>query len=231
MTIATNSSLIESMTSERVLAEARLHAALGDPHRLLIAEALADGDASPNRLGHDLGLASNLMAHHVSVLVDAGVITRSRSEADRRRVYLSLTPRGRAVLSPRLGQPHQVLFVCTHNSARSQFAEALWRSRSPIPASSAGTQPARRVHPMARRVAKSRGLDLRSAPRELDVAEADDSLVVTVCDHADEELAGVEHVHWSVPDPAASGDIDRFEAAFDQISDRIDHLSAIEEPS
>ena len=60
--------------------------------------------------------------------------------------------------------------------------------------------------------------------------EADDSLVVTVCDHADEELAGL-NTHWSVPDPAASGDIDRFEAAFDQISDRIDHLSAIEESS
>lgn len=217
------------MISERVIREARLHAALGDPHRLLIAEALADGDASPNHLGQHLGLASNLMAHHVSVLVDAGVITRARSEADRRRVYLSLTPRGRAILVPHLDPPRRLLFVCTHNSARSQFAEALWRARSAVPVGSAGTQPARRVHPMARRVAKRRGLSLPHAPRALDIEGVGDSLVVTVCDHADEELAGVEHVHWSVPDPASSGDVAEFEAAFDQISERIDHLSAIEE--
>ena len=217
------------MIGERISREARLHAALGDPHRLLIAEALADGDASPNHLGQKLGLASNLMAHHVSVLVDAGVITRSRSEADRRRVYLSLTSRGRAILGSRLPAPHRVLFVCTHNSARSQFAEALWRARSPIPADSAGTQPARRVHPLARRVARRRGLSLESAPRGLDIDGVADSLVITVCDHADEELGAVDHVHWSVPDPAASGDVAQFEAAFDQISERIDHLSTIEE--
>lgn len=219
------SSSIESMIDERILGEARLHAALGDPHRLLIAEALADGDASPNHLGHELGLASNLMAHHVSVLVDAAVITRSRSEADRRRVYLSLTPRGRSILAPQLPLPNGVLFVCTHNSARSQFAEALWRSRSRIPAESAGTQPARRVHPMARRVAARRGLDLQTQPREFDIDAVKDSLVVTVCDHADEELADVAHVHWSVPDPAASADMARFEAVFDQISERVDHLA------
>ena len=39
----------------------------------------------------------------------------------------------------------------------------------------------------------------------------------------------MDHVHWSVPDPAASGDVAQFEAAFDQISERIDHLSTIEE--
>lgn len=206
-----------------------MHAALGDPHRLLIAESLADGDASPNHLGQRLGMASNLMAHHVSVLVEAGVITRSRSEADGRRVYLSLTPRGRAILVPHVQVPHRVLFVCTHNSARSQFAEALWRARSPIPAGSAGTEPARRVHPMARRVAKRRGLSLPHAPQALDIDGVADSLVVTVCDRADEELAGVDHMHWSVPDPAASADVARFEAAFDQISERIDHLSTIEE--
>jgi protein-tyrosine-phosphatase/DNA-binding HxlR family transcriptional regulator len=213
------------MISERIVQEARLHAALGDPHRLVIAEALADGDASPNRLGQELGMASNLMAHHVSVLVDAGVIVRSRSEADRRRVYLTLTPRGRTILSPRLATPHRVLFVCTHNSARSQFAEALWRSRSHVPAGSAGTHPARRVHPMARRVARHRGLDLQKAPQAFALDDVGDSLIVTVCDHSDEELVGVTHVHWSVPDPAASGEVADFEAAFDRISERIDHLA------
>ena len=84
---------------------------------------------------------------------------------------------------------------------------------------------------MARRVAKSRGLALQKTPRALDVDGVGDSLVVTVCDHADEELAGIDHVHWSVPDPAATGEVSDFEAAFDRISARIDHLSAFEEPS
>ena len=183
--------------------------------------------------GTDVGTGGAVVVGAVvGVLVDAGVIARSRSEADRRRVYLSLTPRGRAILSPRLGQsPHQVLFVCTHNSARSQFAEALWRAHSPIPAGSAGTQPARRVHPMARRVAKRRGLALQGLPRALDVTGVGDALVVTVCDHADEELAGIDHVHWSVPDPAATGEVSDFEAAFDQIAERVDHLSTLEESS
>jgi protein-tyrosine-phosphatase len=50
--------------------------------------------------------------------------------------------------------------------------------------------------------------------------------VVTVCDHADDELSplGVEHLHWSVPDPASGGATDDFEAALDRIQPRIEHL-------
>ncbi|WP_344593406.1 hypothetical protein [Actinomadura vinacea] len=47
-----------------------------------------------------------------------------------------------------------VVLVCTHNSARSQLAAALWnqhgRHRAPVPAASAGTDPSPRVHPRAR---------------------------------------------------------------------------------
>ena len=41
------------------------------------------------------------------------------------------------------------LFVCTHNSARSQLAATLWRRRTGAPATSAGTHPAREIHPGA----------------------------------------------------------------------------------
>src|SRR3954447_21012897 len=111
-------------------ARARVHAALGDPARLAIVDALTLGDASPGEIGADLGMATNLVAHHVKVLQDAGLIVRTRSEGDRRRTYLRLEPQVLASLTPpRLDGAARVVFVCTHNSARSQLAAALWRER------------------------------------------------------------------------------------------------------
>src|ERR1700756_5642601 len=69
-----------------------IHAALADPARLQIADTLLAGDASPSELAAMLGMPSNLLAHHLHVLEQAGVITRRRSEGDRRRTYLQLIP-------------------------------------------------------------------------------------------------------------------------------------------
>src|ERR1043166_7903321 len=108
-------------------ARAKIHAALGDPARLAMADILATGDASPGEIGAHLGMPTNLVAHHLGVLADAGVIERRRSEHDRRRRYLQLRPRALAALHPpRLSAPRRVVFVCTRNSARSQLAAALW---------------------------------------------------------------------------------------------------------
>lgn len=105
-----------------------MHAALADPARLAISDALADGDAAPSELAALLGMPSNLMAHHLRTLEQAGIITRHRSEGDRRRTYLRLVP---GALEDLAGTPHRaaqrVLFVCTANSARSHLAAALWR--------------------------------------------------------------------------------------------------------
>ena len=73
-------------------ARSRIHAALGDPARLAIADMLAIGDASPGEVGSRLGMSTNLVAHHLHVLADAGVIDRRQSEHDRRRSYLRLRP-------------------------------------------------------------------------------------------------------------------------------------------
>jgi ArsR family transcriptional regulator, arsenate/arsenite/antimonite-responsive transcriptional repressor / arsenate reductase (thioredoxin) len=96
----------------------------------------------------------------------------------------------------------QVLFVCSHNSARSQLAAALWTARTGGVATSAGTHPADRVHPGAVAAATRAGLDLSDAePRMLDADEQAD-LVVTVCDQAHEELdPDPGWWHWSLPDP------------------------------
>src|SRR5687767_1969226 len=102
---------------------ARIHAALGEPARLAIVDALCLGDASPGEIAQDLGMPTNLVAHHVKVLADAGLLERTRSEADRRRTYLRLRPGTLALLAPpRLPYTSRVVFVCTHNSARSQLA-------------------------------------------------------------------------------------------------------------
>ena len=69
-----------------------MHAALGDPTRLAVVDALVAGDRSPHELAETLGLPSNLLAHHLRVLQDAGVVARPRSEADRRRTYVRVVP-------------------------------------------------------------------------------------------------------------------------------------------
>ncbi len=150
------------------------HAALSDPARLLIVETLRLGDASPSELQAVLSMPSNLLAHHLRVLEEQGMLVRSRSEADRRRTYVRLAPGALEDVVMIGGVPGQVrsasrvVFVCTANSARSQLAAALWRRASPIPVASAGTHPAARIDPGAVAVARRHRLPLRvSRPRPL----------------------------------------------------------------
>ncbi len=208
---------------------ARLHAALGDPARLAIVDTLTLSDASPGEIAHALGLPTNLIAHHVKVLADAGLVRRSRSEGDHRRTYLRLIPDTLALLTqPPLPATTRVVFVCTRNTARSQLAAALWTRRSRIPATSAGTDPADRVHPRARRVARRHGLSLDGA-RTADISEVmrRDDLVIAVCDNAHEHLTMQPRLHWSVPDPASVDTDAAFEAAYTDIAGRIDRLAPV----
>src|SRR5688572_17662564 len=105
-------------------------AALAEPARLRIVDLLGAGDASPGELRADLGLPSNLLAHHLKVLEDAGIVSRHRSHADKRRTYLRLHRDRLAGLLPAASSAsgaaaERVVFVCTANSARSQLAAAL----------------------------------------------------------------------------------------------------------
>ncbi len=219
-----------SIEPSDLTSRARVHAALGEPARLAIADALSLGDASPGELARTLGLPTNLLAHHINVLEQAGVLVRTRSEGDRRRTYLRLVP---AVLTRLLPVPlreaRRVVFVCTHNSARSQLAAAMWTQHSPVPATSAGTQPATRVHPRAVRIARRYGLDLSGArTHRLEQVIHDEDLVVAVCDNAYEQLAfdATPDLHWSVPDPAPVDTDPAFEDAFADLAGRVDRLAA-----
>lgn len=209
---------------------AAVFAALGDPGRLAIVEELALCDRSPSELAERLGIGSNLLAHHLDVLEAAGLVRRRRSAGDGRRRYVRLAPDlpdGLVRTEPVVAA--DVLFVCRHNAARSQFAAAYWNRRSAIPASSAGTRPAPRVHPLAVRAAGRRGLDLRGrAPRGYDRVDHAPELVVSVCDRAFEggdPYPDARHLHWSVPDPADGDEIGGYERAFDELAGRLDRLA------
>ncbi|MEI7925419.1 MAG: helix-turn-helix domain-containing protein [Chloroflexota bacterium] len=205
-----------------------VHAALAEPHRLAICDALALTDRSPSELASLLEVGSNLLAHHLQVLAEAGLIETVVSSGDRRRRYVRLREAARAIVVAPTLAPASVLFVCTHNSARSQFAAALWEQASSIPASSAGTHPAERVHAEATRAAARHGLDLRRAtPRPIEAAPAPD-LVVTVCDEANEETAihgRVGRLHWSIPDPVGTGAPRDFDDAFEAVASRVAALA------
>ena len=212
-----------------VVARSQRHAALGDPTRLAIVDELAASDRAPVELQRLTGIPSNLLAHHLDVLEQVGLITRSRSSGDGRRRYVHLHGDALAGLNPRHRRAAQpALFVCTHNSARSQLAAALWRELTDQPADSAGTHPADRVHPGAVAAARRAGLDLTTArPKKLDHVEARPNLVVTVCDRAHEELdPEPAWLHWSIPDPVATPSRTAFDATVTGLRSRITGLVA-----
>ena len=185
-----------------------MHAALGDPLRLSIVKLVTLSDRTPTALCTELGVGSNLLAHHLKILEAAGVVERLRSEGDGRRAYVRLTSEAAELLAVRgpAIRASRVLFVCTGNSARSQLAAGLWSNVSEVPSSSAGTHPADAVHPLAIAAGRDAGLDLTAtAPRALEVAMTEQALVVTVCDRAQEEIhafaPSAEILHWWIPDP------------------------------
>jgi protein-tyrosine-phosphatase len=237
--------MIASMCTERKVAIAegvsrrvQLHAALADPVRLRIVDTLSLGDASPSALQHELGIGSNLLAHHLGVLDRAGVVVRHRSEADRRRVYLRLDHASLEDLLPGsqrapLTAP-RIVFVCTANSARSQLAAALWNHAHTVPATSAGTHPADSVAKGAAQVAARRGTPI-TQPRPQAFADVvgEEDLLVTVCDHAHEELNralrlgghGSRTLHWSVLDPVPVNTRAAYDTTYDDLAVRVAHLA------
>jgi protein-tyrosine-phosphatase/DNA-binding transcriptional ArsR family regulator len=217
-----------------VARRAAVHAALGDPGRLAIVDALVLGEASPSELQRLLDMPSNLLAHHVRVLERAGVVSRHRSEGDRRRSYLHLTPGSLEALQPSAAREAvRVVFVCTENSARSQLATAIWVTAGAVSATSAGTHPAPAVHPGAVAAAERHRLPLTpTTPRHVDDVLRPDDVVITVCDAAHEELGpGPDRLHWSIPDPARRGDAAAFDDAIDELTDRIGRLAPAIRPT
>ena len=128
-----------------------------------------------------------------------------------------------------MADKQRVLFLCTHNSARSQMAEGLLRhlGGDRFEAFSAGTE-ATRVRPLAVRTMGELGIDIsgqesKALNRYLDQAF---DKVITVCDQANEAcpiFSGArERLHWSFPDPSrATGAEEEQLAIYREVRDGI----------
>lgn len=129
--------------------------------------------------------------------------------------------------------PQRVLFLCTHNSARSQMAEGLLRAMggNRFEAFSAGTEQTL-VRPLAIKAMAEIGIDI-SGQRSKTLHEYLDQpfdYVITVCDQAAETCpvfpGPAQRLHWSLPDPSkATGDeaaqLEAYRRVRDDLAERI----------
>ena len=156
-----------------------------------------------------LAMPSNLLAHHLHVLEQAGII----AEGNRRRTYLQLIPGALdSLAAPTTRAALRVLFVCTANSARSHLAAALWRQASDVPAASAGTHPAAAIDPGAVPHPEGHRLPLpRLRPRTISDVRHDGALHrVRPGSRGTRRGPGSALVH---PDPVQAGNPGSFDAA------------------
>jgi arsenate reductase len=138
----------------------------------------------------------------------------------------------------------RVLFVCTHNSARSQMAEAFLRALAGerFEVASAGTE-ATRVHPLAIQTMREVGIDLagHTSKSLVSFVEQPWDYVITVCDSANERCpvfpGRTTRIHWSFDDPSQVTGTDQerlqaFRRVRDQIHARLHQwLENLEEPA
>lgn len=231
---------------------------LSHPLRWQMLKALATSDLRVSELVDLVQQPQNVVSYHLARMRAQKMIRAQRSIADARELYYSMDLdhvrklffAGGNELHPALGQaapPAQakeydpsrrarVLFLCTHNSARSQMAEGILRhlSQDRIEAFSAGVEPTG-IHPLAVRVLKEQNVD----PREQYSKGIDQFIgqnfdyVITVCDRARETCpvfpGDPVQIHWSFPDPAeVEGDEQTRYLAFKgtavQLTTRISYL-------
>ena len=128
-----------------------------------------------------------------------------------------------------MSEKTKVLFVCTHNSARSQMAEGFLRrlGGDAIEATSAGTEPGE-LHPLAVEVMAEEGIDIsgQHAKSVDDFVQQRFDYVITVCDDANESCPifpnALHRLHWSFPDPSmAGGTHEECLAVFRQVRDGV----------
>ena len=135
-----------------------------------------------------------------------------------------------------MAQKKRIIFVCTHNSARSQMAEGLLRhfAGDRYEAYSAGTQ-STRVNPLATKAMAEKGIDIsKHTSDHIDkYMGMEFDYVITVCDNAKESCpyfpTNKTQWHWSFEDPAAATGTEedrlaKFREIRDQIEKRLQNL-------
>lgn len=210
---------------------------------------LARSDYCVREIVRLLEQPQNLVSYHLRRLYDQHLVTERRSTADGRDIYYSIDLdllhtcffAAADSLHPALNdtqaaleetvahlpsKPVRVLFLCTHNSARSQMAEGLLRhlSAGRIEVQSAGSEPSD-LHPLAVQAMARMGIDIsRQRSKHFDEFRGQSfDYVVTVCDRVRESCptfpGDPKQVHWSFIDPAAvEGSEQERSRAFNQVA-------------
>lgn len=221
--------------------------------RWQLLQSLVVGDYRVNELVTLMEQPLNLVSYHLKQLREGQLVTMRRSEADGRDNYYSLDldhlqhlyrDAGIAIHPALIGESEgtislaskpKVLFVCTHNSARSQMAEGLMRQlgHGQIDVSSAGSEPAS-IHPDAIHTMDALGIDIRTqfAKSFGEFANQSFNTIITVCDRAREVCPTFpgegQELHWGFPDPVViENDMDRQQAFTDiaiRLQSRIKHF-------
>ena len=218
--------------------------------RWSLVTALSHSDHRVHELVRLLDQPMNLVSYHLKQLRDQQLVTERRSSADGRDVYYSLdldqlrtrffatgeaihpafAPTSSAAMDAVDTQAPKarVLFLCTHNSARSQMAEGILRhfAGSRVEVFSAGSQPSA-VHPDALQVLATMGIDIsQQHSKHLDELTGQSfDYIITVCDRIREACPvfpdDPDRIHWSFADPAAIEDADERAHAFRQTAQQL----------
>jgi len=242
------------MTEHPPTEVAQFFRTLADQTRLAIVQLLALSDLRAGEIVERLRLPQNAVSYHLKQLRALGLLRDRRSSADARDVYYSIDVERLQALYQRAGaalhalpladpadaanatiatiadagRPLRIIFLCTHNSARSQFAESLTRHRGGpgVEACSAGDFPTA-IHPLTSALLLEWGIDptgQESKPLDRFVGQPFD-YVITVCDrireHCPTFLRGATQLHWSLPDPTTVAEDERA-AAFRAVRHEID---------
>ena len=133
-------------------------------------------------------------------------------------------------ISPAVDRKFNALFICTGNSARSIFAEAILRDLAPdrFDVYSAGTSPQPGLHPFALEMLVAKGHDVSTLrPKTLGEFQSPQAprmdFIFTVCDRAANEECPTwpgqpVSAHWGMPDPAKfQGNVAERQLAFQQV--------------
>ena len=148
------------------------------------------------------------------------------------------TDRLAAMTEVTYGSPRDVLFVCVHNTGRSQIAAAVTRrlAGDRVRVRTAGTRPVSEPDPLTETVLARRGLDgLIEFPRELtdDIVRASGVIVTMGCGDSCPVYPGRRYLDWPLDDPAGRP-VEEVERIVDDITARVlallAELDAAEEP-
>jgi arsenate reductase len=121
----------------------------------------------------------------------------------------------------------RVLFLCTHNQARSQMAEGILRhlGKARYEVCSAGNELASEIHPLAIKTLANMGIDITTHyPKHLNqFLDQEFDYIITTCDRIKESCpvfpGDPERIHWSLSDPSnVQGSEEEKQAVFNDLA-------------